>query len=179
MNTGIDTNSTSKKIIVNFDHLGIEEIVRLEKYSNNKIQTFDGQTNSDIMGICYLDKGSQIYEVGDAKYALEGEDIFIIFPNELYSTLGKPKDKSVLYLFQIKIAGNGRFLGFNDEEASFFETALLNIPSRLFKGSLKSKEILDELLGLAIQPYSGFLKIKIRNLTVQFLLDVLDCAANV
>jgi AraC-like DNA-binding protein len=82
--------------------------------------------------VAILDKGEQVFYLGEESYILRGKNFFLTLPGELHGTGENPLSKGVLYWFFIEPPNGKHFLGFSREEAAEIGKALLNPHDRLF-----------------------------------------------
>jgi len=154
---------------------GIKNFIRLgrNKYSKADVP-IENHIHKGSIEICYLYKGEQIFQYNnEEKYSLTGGDVFISYPDELHSSGYQPLQKSVLYWLILDISDKNNFLGYNPSESQELVTALLEMEKRYFRGSIKLKKILDEVIKLYLEK-NKFYKIRVRNLMVEFLIKIIE-----
>lgn len=147
-------------------------------YNYNSVQPIlPIHTHKDMVEICYLVKGKQKYFVGEDHFELSGGDLFVTLPYEVHGTGENPEEKGALYWMVLKRPQDGvDYLGLETREATELFSHLSTLPCRLFKGSSKCGDLLQEIVS-AYQSERGLLThITLNNLLVAFLLEVIRCS---
>lgn len=108
----------------------------------------DSHRHPDMIEICYLAKGKQVYEVNAIPHLMKGNDLFITFPNEEHSSARYPQEKGVLFWMQVKmpIDDNEDFLLFPGNLTAPLVNKLKNIKQRVFSGNNKIQTLFEEAL---------------------------------
>lgn len=115
---------------------GILEFNKRRFYAPSK--PLEPHIHPDAMEIVFLQRGEQIYCVGNKEYHLRGMDVFLTYPNEWHSTNIHPEEKSKLYYMIIDTVHNqDRFLGIDDPRIAYLPQTLNSLPKRKFRGSEK------------------------------------------
>lgn len=87
----------------------------------------------DVVEICYLAEGRQVYRVGGRSYCLEAGDLFVTFPDEEHSSGDEPTGRGQLYWIQLELPVKNHFLGLPGDDAFSLANDLLSL-NRLFYG---------------------------------------------
>lgn len=164
--------------LANFAGLGMPEIIALGRADFAYARApLNSHKHPGILEITYLARGQQTFEVCGQKVILTGGDLFFIFPDEIHSTNGMPREKSLLYWMLLAVPGlNQTFLNFSQPETREIFNRLLNVKSRHFSGSPELKRILDELITIYTDKNLSLKPLYLRNRVVNFLLTVIFCA---
>jgi len=158
--------------------LGIPEVLMLGRYNYSRAR--DGlvtHSHPGCLEICYLEKGTQLYRVGNREYVLTGGDIFVTFPDEKHSTGESPEEKGRLYWMIIKVPRkSGSFLNCAPEDGRELARQLLAMPRRHFAGQPELKTILDDLIAACQCRKDPLRHVTIQNRIVDYLLRVIACS---
>jgi len=170
-------NNHARKII-SFSRNYYSEIMQLGRYNYNKAEkSLEEHIHPNQIEICYYDKGSQWFCVGDERYLVKGGEVFIHFPGEVHGSGGFPEGKGLLYWFIIdlsELSSQSNQLVGND--IVFLCNELIRRRERHFTGTREMKQILEEIFCVYRKSaYSKLGIISIRTLTKRFLLLLLDC----
>ena len=170
----LDTSSTQNRRIIDFTKYGFHDLQILGKYNYNKIgNKLRSHRHKGMLEICYLDKGSQFFDVDGHKFLVKGGDVFLHFPGELHGSGDHPEEKGVLYWIIIRM---GKSSGNN-----FLDLCelLVERKKRHFKVGKEIKKKLEEIYSIHIKKESNKLK-KLRILvkTQSLLLTLLDAIDN-
>lgn len=164
--------------VINFSRDFYPDLVALGRYNYNKAEkSLAEHTHPNRIEICYYDKGTQWFCVGDVQYLVKGGEVFLHFPGELHGSGSFPEGKGRLYWFIIEIADlsdDADQIGRN--EIAYLCNELIRQRERHFIGKKEIKQILDEIFYIYRQ--SGLDRIgiiHIRTLTQRFLLLLMDC----
>jgi AraC-like DNA-binding protein len=176
----LNTLSTADREIADLTKLGVKDALLIGRYRYNSArQKLDNHVHKGMMEICYCHKGKQAYEVNNKTYYLKGGDVFVTFPDELHSTGNHPEEKGVLYWLVIKIPGaDNDFFHYDKKESQPIINALLNLPLRHFKGNVKMKPTLENILEVAGKKEISLQKIILDNLLISCLIQVITDAGN-
>jgi AraC-like DNA-binding protein len=175
-NVLIDPSNERK--IVDFRELGFSDVLALGRYSYaHAHEPLKGHTHGDMFEICYLEEGTQVYEVEGQEYLLKGGDVFVTFPNEIHGSGSSPLGRGRLYWMLIALpAGRGRFLNLSPLESRELVGRLLDIPYRHFKGGAPFKGHLESIFKTYENDESSLKVAGLKNQMLRFLLDVLERA---
>lgn len=174
-----DSISTAERTIIDFNRFKITDVHRLGRYTyKHAHESLPAHTHDGMMEICYCEKGLQVYEVDGHTYLIKGGDIFITFPGEVHGTAQHPEEKGVLYWLIVKIPDDDTFLDYQKNDAGAFTNALLNLPSRHFKGDTEMKKMLDDIFVLNSTPPDDLHRIQILNQLTNFLLAIIQHSQN-
>jgi AraC-like DNA-binding protein len=127
------------------------------------------------MEICYLAKGTQVYEVHGTRQVLTGNDVYVTFPSEEHSSDGFPEDKGILYWMLVRLSDEP-FLLYTPDRARPLLDALRNLPRRSFRGTKMLGDLLDDIITAYFSGPESFAELIISTKVVEFLLEVLNCA---
>lgn len=146
----------------------------LGKYNYNKAEnSLEDHTHENMIEICYYDKGSQWFSVGNNRYLVKGGDVFIHYPNEVHGSGGHPEGKGRLYWFIINVPQNDRK---NTNEISNLCAMLINQRERHFLGKTEIKQILEEIfIAYDRNGHHPLEIIRINTLVQRLLLLLIDC----
>ena len=131
----------------------------------------------DLMEICYLARGRQVYRVAGKDYALRAGEIFITFPGEQHSSGGKPQEKGELFWMQLRLPRRGRFLNLPAGEARGLVDALRNLPARHFPARPAVAGLFPRLFlygarAIQRQKLEGLDRIELCNAACELLIEV-------
>jgi AraC-like DNA-binding protein len=133
MSAHLDTESTPERQILDLRVIGFPELPAIGRYRYSAShEALSPHSHEGLIEVCVLDKGEQVFYLGDESYILRGKNLFLTLPGELHGTGENPLSKGVLYWFFIEPPGGKPFLGFSAEEAGEIRKALLNPHDRLF-----------------------------------------------
>jgi AraC-like DNA-binding protein len=168
----------ANRLSIDLRPLGIPEVPMLGRYDFREAQRgLDLHAHRDVLEICYLAKGRQLYRVGRRDFVLTGGDVFVAFPGEVHSTGEAPQEKGRLYWLQVLIPGDRvRFLNCPVRDGRLLIQQLLDLPHRHFAGEPALARILDEIRAAYQRPADPLRRITIQNRLVDFLLRVIACA---
>ncbi|MDX2226692.1 MAG: AraC family transcriptional regulator [Verrucomicrobiae bacterium] len=158
--------------------LGLPEIAVLGRYDYSEAMTgLEMHAHANMLEICYLARGRQIYRVGERDFSLKGGDLFLTFPGEAHSTGETPQEKGTLYWMQILLPRkNTRFLHLPPEDSRAMIRALLGIAHRHFKGMPGLRDRLESIITLAPQKKAPLQRVRLRHHILDFLLLVIECS---
>ena len=127
----VNINASKTRTIIDFTKSNFNELVVLGKYNYNKTEDIlENHVHSQMIEICYSDKGSQWFVVEKQRYLVKGGDIFIHYPNELHGSGGHPEEKGCLYWFIIKVPEKSKA----KTTMSFLINQLIVMNRRHFRG---------------------------------------------
>ena len=126
-----------ERLVIDLRPLGIPEVPMLGRYRYRQARrALELHAHRDVLEICYLASGQQLYRVGRRDYVLSGGDLFVTFPGEEHSTGVSPEEKGVLYWVQFRLPRPGaRFLNCGPAEARALVHQLRHLPHRHFAGA--------------------------------------------
>ncbi len=127
--------------------------------------------------ICYLERGSQSFEVGQQQYRLRGGDVFVTYPDEPHSTGGNPSEPGILYWLNVRrpIRGAG-LLGLPRDESGALVASLASLPRRHFRAGQQTKSIFQELFRWYDHPETPHRTTRMRAGIIRLLLDIVDAS---
>ncbi|PCJ56797.1 MAG: hypothetical protein COA79_17745 [Planctomycetota bacterium] len=169
-------NSLNTRRQITFSEFGINDIFLLGSYNNNASnQLLPTHIHENIMEICFLKKGNQIYQVQDDYYFLRGGDIFLTFPEEAHGTGIYPQDKGVLYWLQINLTKElDSFCNFIGEDSNSFRQKLLTIKNRHFKSQFNFSNEFEKIFKLFQPDFSLYDKIQFYSTITNILIQVIN-----
>ncbi len=158
--------------------VGIREVPIVGRYNYTRAHRgLAPHAHAGAMEICYLAKGTQLYQVGRQDCVLRGGDVFVTWPDETHSTGEAPQEKGVLYWIQFFIpARPARFLNWTGDDARKLVNALTAIPHRHFGGEPVLARILDDVLQVATAGDQPLRTVMLHTRLADFLLRVLACS---
>lgn len=161
-----------ERTVIDLRPSGIPEIPMLGRYVYREAKSgLDLHAHRDVLEICYLAKGQQLYRVGQRDYVLTGGDVFVTFPGEVHSTGETPEEKGTLYWVQVILPNRSRpFLNCPPREGRALVEQLRRLPHRHFAG----EPVLARLLDDALAADGPLRRVIIQNRLVDFLLRVID-----
>lgn len=169
-------NETRRIISFNPDYY--PELVKLGRYNYNKAEkSLEEHIHHNRIEICYYDKGSQWFYVGDKRYLVKGGEAFLHFPGEVHGSGGFPEGKGRLYWLIIELSPlfpqSDQIIG---NEIVYLCNELIRQKERHFTGTKEMKQILEEIFFVYRKSASKKMEtIIIRTLVKRFLLLLLDC----
>jgi AraC-like DNA-binding protein len=127
--------------------------------------------------ICYLERGSQTFEVQRQAYHLRGGDLFVTLPDEPHGTGGSPSEPGVLYWINVRRPRRGRgWLGLPRPEGESLLAALSSLPNRQFRATQQTKSLFKDLFRWHDAPEIAHRTTRIRNGVIRLLLDIHDAS---
>ncbi|WP_242132523.1 AraC family transcriptional regulator [Aestuariivivens marinum] len=173
----LDKISTDERQIIDFEALGFECIKVLGTYNYRQMnKSLEMHTHDNMIEICFLEKGTQYYHIQGEDYRINGGDLLLTFPGEEHGTKSFPEERGRLFWLIIEVPNkNQRLLNLTKKDTKLLVESLMNLKSnRKFKGSDRLKHDLNAIYKICEHPISGLDKIKISNLLLHFLLNVLE-----
>jgi AraC-like DNA-binding protein len=126
--------------------------------------------------ICYLERGHQSYRVGGRTYELRGGDCYVVFPNEMHDSAGRPQEKSTLYWIVLDCSRSDGPLGLLPApESTTLRNELTDLSRRHFAIGDAPRSILDRLLTATLQR-GPLWRVRASTGLSDFLLEVIDAA---
>ena len=151
MNTqSILVDPSPEREILDFRPLGFHDVVILGRYDySHSHPQLEMHSHGEMIEICLLDKGRQVYVVGNKEYSLEGGDVFITYPKELHGTGRHPEGKGRLYWVLMNVPkSNEKFLSLMPADWHVVLGPLLKRRPRIFRGSENLKYSLDQIFSI-------------------------------
>jgi len=175
-NVLIDPSNERK--IVDFRKLGFKDVLALGRYSYaHAHEPLPGHSHGDMFEVCYLDEGTQRYEVEGKEYILKGGDVFVTFPNEVHGSGVFLQSRGRLYWMLIALPSKReRFLNLPPKDGQELVGRLLNIFRCHFKGGSQLKSHLERIFSAHDGSDMTLKSAKIKNRVLLFLLEVLERA---
>ena len=171
----LNMNHNNERLIINLKGMGFKNVVRLGHYAYRETKKkLEMHQHNDKLEICFLETGSQYYQVGEDNYFLKGGDILITPPNIIHGTSSYPEEKGSLFWMLINIPKTSfKLLNLTPKESDLIVKRLLNLEKKHFKGSSEMKKILSAIFSSYNKKNDGLNKIIITNLILHFLLKVI------
>lgn len=163
------TTTKNRKIIL-FEKYNFSDLQTLGKYNYTKAEDqLPDHVHENMIEICYLDKGKQIFEVGNQQYLVNGGDIFIHYPGEIHGSGGYPEEKGVLFWLIIKMEKS------TSNNLIKLCELLIKQGIRKFKAGKEVKKILEKIyFADNKQEPKALKKIRVHLLAQSLLLELLD-----
>ncbi len=164
--------------VVDLRRDGLTEIPMLGMYSYSRARP-DLPVHRHAGGweICFLERGSQTFEVQEQVYRLRGGDVFLTFPDEPHSTGGSPSEPGVLYWLNLRSpAARQRLLGLPRAEGAMLLAALADLPHRHFRATTPTKALFKELFRWHDSPAGPDKTLRMRLAVARLLLEIIDAA---
>lgn len=173
MSVDLDTQCTAERHIVDLRALGFAELPAIGRYrycaSHHPLET---QTHEGLMEVHILEKGEQIFYLGEESYILRGKNVFLALPGEVHGTGKNPLSNGKLYWFFLEPPGGKPFLGFSAEEASALGETLRKPGERLLADGSKLIRIIERILPLATDSQSLPDRAMIKTLLIELVLEL-------
>ncbi|WP_242206429.1 AraC family transcriptional regulator [Aestuariivivens insulae] len=173
----LDKVSTEDRQIIDLEALGFEFVKVLGSYNYRQMnKSLDMHVHENMIEICFLEKGSQYYHIQGEDYRINGGDLLLTFPGEEHGTKSFPEERGRLFWFIMEVPDkNRRLLNLTRKDTKLLMESFMSLKSnRKFKGSDRLKHDLNAIYRICKYPISGLDKIKITNLLLHFLLNVLE-----
>ncbi len=173
----VDVKSNKERVIIDLSSLKFRNVVLLGYYSYREVKrNLEMHQHKDMLEICFLETGSQYYQVGDKSYLLKGGDVLVTPPNMIHGTSNYPEEKGSLFWMIIKVPHTSfRLLNLTSKESSLLVNRLLSLKRKHFKGSPEMKKLLSEIFTFYNKKNDFLNKIEITNHILNFLLKVIYC----
>jgi len=173
----IDLKSNKERLIIDFSSLGYKNIAVLGHYKYKETKgKLEMHEHTDMLEICFLETGSQYYQIGEKNYLLKGGDFLITPPNIIHGSSSFPEEKGSLFWMIIKVPKTPfKLLNLTTKESQLLIERLLNLENHHFKGSADIKKTLVEIFASYNKKDDSLKKIEITNFILNFLLKVIRC----
>ncbi|MHB8973899.1 MAG: helix-turn-helix transcriptional regulator [Pirellulaceae bacterium] len=164
--------------VVDLRRAGLAEIPMLGMYSYSRARPdLPEHRHAGGWEVCFLERGSQTFQVQDQIYRLRGGDVFLTFPNEPHSTGGSPTEPGVLYWLNLRVpAARRRLLGLPRAEGAMLLAALADLPHRHFRATSPTKSLFKERFRWHDSPAGPDRTLRLRLAVTRLLLEVMDAA---
>jgi len=170
-------NPSAERRILDFRPLGFRDVAVLGRYRYAAAhEPLPEHTHGNMLEICYLESGAQVYTIGDERFELTGGDLFLTLPDETHGTGDLPENKGVLFWMLLHLPSRGRFLSLAPSEARLLLDQLLHPPSRQFRGGRPAKQTLHEIFDVYDRDDDPLRVVHLRNLFLRFLLGVIEAS---
>lgn len=131
-----------------------------------------------VMEIHLVQRGKQVFQIGNKPYHVRGGELFVTFPEETHSSGGYPMGANVLYCLQLKLPIRGRpLLRLSKKESELLVRGLRELSRRQFRAAARVKSLFDQLFTLHDQPEQPLRATRMRLALLELLLEVIDSAA--
>lgn len=175
----LPTLSLRRRFMLSAAEFGVPGVLHFGRY--NYLSARRGlppHEHGRAMEICVLVRGQQVYEVAGERFMLSGGDVFVTFPGEVHGTGDAPEGKGVLYWLILKMAAGARpWLGLSASQGRALRRALLELPRRHFRGSVRLRTLLDDIAERVFRPRTSLGGVALQNEVVAFLLELVQLAA--
>jgi len=173
----LDLKSDKERMIIDLSIMGFKNVILLGHYSYKETKKkLEMHKHVDMLEICFLEKGSQYYQIGEENYLLQGGDILITHPNTIHGTSSFPEEKGNLFWMMLKVPKTPfKLLNLTTDESKILTDRLLNLKKNHFKGSVDMKKILLNIFLCYNKKNDPLRKIEITNSILNFLLKVIQC----
>lgn len=174
----INILKTRTRTVIDFTGSGYEHLVTLGKYNYNKAEAhLEDHVHTNMIEICYYDKGSQWFSVSGKKYLVRGGEVFIHYPGEVHGSGGFPEAKGCLYWFIIRYKKTKGAANPNDT-MPFLISELIRLQKRHFRTGPITKKMLEAVFDAAkAGSDKGHLKrIRIKLLAQSLFLTLIESA---
>lgn len=127
--------------------------------------------------IHFLERGEQVFQVGEQVYHMRGGDLFCTPPNEPHSSGGHPCGPGVIYCLLVRVPTQRHgLLELSPKESRLLVDRFLRLPDRQFQAKRGIKPLFDELIRLHDRPATFLRQPCMRSAMLRLLLAVLDSA---
>ncbi len=168
---------TEKVFDLRQDGLGEIPVLGWVRYSYAR-PNLPSHHHPGVVEIHFLERGRQLYEVEGQEYDLRGGEMLVAQPGEAHSSGGEPMEPCVVYWLDVRLPKpGGPFLLLPPKEAAELVGTLRNLPSRHFRAGLRINTIFGSLLKLHTQRETALRRTRMRQATVELLLEVIDSSA--
>lgn len=178
-NQALLIDASAERRILDFRPLGFRDVLVLGKYEYTYAHPqLPPHRHDEMIEICVLEKGHQIYCVEGREYPLRGGDVFITYPGEVHGSGGHPENVGALYWVIVRVPrAPQRFLALESRDWQRLLHPLLADRPRKFAGAGQLKPILDAAMAAYQEEESPLRKINLQNLLLRFMLDLVSCSS--
>jgi AraC-like DNA-binding protein len=173
MPTFLDTECTPERDILDLRVLGFGQIPAIGRYryrsSHHPLRT---ESHEGLIEVHVLEKGEQVFYLGEESYILRGKNFFLTLPGEVHGTGVNPLSKGELYWFFIEPPGREAFLGFDAEEARGIGEILLNPGERLFADGTTLIRLAERIFAASRDAGSALGRALIKTLLMELVLEL-------
>ena len=171
----VDIKSNKERLIIDLLCMGFRNVVLLGYYSYKEAkQKLEVHQHTDMLEICFLETGSQYYQVGGELFLLKGGDLLITPPNIPHGTSSYPEERGSLFWMIIKVPKTSfKLLNLTKKESNVLIKRLLGLKKKHFKGSIEIKKILIMIFAAYNKKNDLLNKIEINNHILNFLLKII------
>lgn len=169
----------ASRTLFDLKKLGFTSLVLLGRYSYKQAQaSLNTHLHKGCLEICYLERGTQTYSIGDQLFHLKGGDVLINGSSIPHGTNGQPEEIGCLYWLQIDTnPKSGRILNLNSQESKTLINQLNQLSNIHFRGIAGMKKDLEEAFDLLENPQPGMNSIELGYHLLGFILKVTKAGA--
>lgn len=173
----LDLKSNKERLIIDLSSMGFENVALLGHYCYKETKKkLEMHQHIDMLEICFMETGSQYYQIGEKNFLLKGGDLLITPPNTIHGSSSFPEEKGSLFWMIIKVPKTPfKLLNLTTKESKLLIGRLLNLENQHFKGSADIKKTLFEIFTSYNKKDDSLKKIEITNYILNFLLKVIKC----
>ncbi len=129
------------------------------------------------MEICYLQSGRRTYHVQGRDYQMQGNDVFVTFPDEPHGSGKKPHQRGLLYWMQVVLPEKPRaFLGLSSRQGWVLAEGLRSMPRRFFRGRRELQTLFEGMFRYPTPTFTPREALATATRLQMFLLTVIDCS---
>jgi len=181
---------SKERRILDLRQLGFRDVQVLGCYVYTHSMTpLPPHDHGEMMEICHLASGQQLYQVEKEEFFLNGGDVLVNYPRERHGTGIQREGRGTLYWMIIKPPRpRHSFLGLSPEESAQLWTLLNPLPKRHFHVKPETRKWLDNVFTLLEdrmpfkQPLNKsdsndvLLGMNVRSYLLRYLLDLIESA---
>ncbi len=170
--------SEYRTLVRDFEELGLDAVISLGRNNNlNARRPWHEHIHEKTLEILYMYKGFQIVGVNNKQYVLRGNDVYVVYPDEVHSSGIHPISKNHFYWLLIRIPDNlEHSFGLPGENREMVNRLLkLN---RIFKSTNELKNLFDKIITAKTSPEMPLRKTIVRQTMIQALLKLIDDSRN-
>jgi AraC-like DNA-binding protein len=131
-----------------------------------------------VMEIHLVQRGKQVFHIGEKRYHVRGGEMLIMFPGETHRSGGQFMGANVLFCLQLKLPTRGRpLLQLSKKESDLLVQGLNGLPQRHFRATAKAKTLFNRLFALHDQQELPLRTIRMRLAVLELLVEVIDSAS--
>lgn len=129
------------------------------------------------MEICYLQSGRRTYRVRGRDYVMQGNDVFVTFPDEPHGSGRRPHERGLLYWMQVILPEKPRtFLGLSPKQGWQLAKGLRSMPRRFFRGRREMQTLFEGVFRYPAPTMTPRETLAAAVRIQMFLLAVIDCS---
>ncbi|WP_236978814.1 AraC family transcriptional regulator [Membranihabitans maritimus] len=172
----LDFKSTTYRKIYDLRPCNIPGLILLGHYTYHQAgNILEKHQHNDMLEICYLEKGKQVYEIESTQYLLRGGDLLITRPGLIHGTSNYPESVGSLYWMILKMPASDKpLLGLNSEFSSCLCSQLLDAPNVHFSGNQRIKRLFQKTENQCRDHATPSRNIKILNNILSIIIEVIE-----